>query len=150
MSQLILPLPLVYDDGGRQAAGFKGEADDCVTRSIAIATAQPYLEVYGALNQEAKRERPRAKGRRSSARTGMFKSTYRRYLERLGWRWQPTMQIGGGCQVHLRVGELPPGRLLVQVSRHLTAVINGVIHDTHDPGRGGTRCVYGIWRPPQA
>jgi hypothetical protein len=25
-------------------------------------------------------------------------------------------------------------------------VIDGVIHDTHDCSRGGTRCVYGYWR----
>jgi hypothetical protein len=24
-------------------------------------------------------------------------------------------------------------------------VIDGVIHDTFDPSRGGTRCVYGYW-----
>jgi hypothetical protein len=27
-------------------------------------------------------------------------------------------------------------------------VIDGVIHDTHDPGRDGTRAVYGYWRAP--
>ena len=40
-----------YDDGGRAAAGFKGEAGDCVTRAIAIATGRPYREVYDALWQ---------------------------------------------------------------------------------------------------
>jgi len=24
-------------------------------------------------------------------------------------------------------------------------VLDGVIHDTHDPSRGGRRCVYGYW-----
>ena len=47
--------------------------------------------------------------------------------------------------MHLRADELPPGRLVVSVTHHLTAVIDGVIHDTHDPSRGGTRCVYGVW-----
>jgi hypothetical protein len=55
------------------------------------------------------------------------------------------MQIGSGCRVHLRADELTPGRLVVQLSRHLTAVIDGVVHDTHDPSRNGTRCVYGYW-----
>lgn len=55
------------------------------------------------------------------------------------------MQIGSGCQVHLREDELPSGRLIVKVSKHLTAVINGVIHNSHDPSRDGTRCVYGYW-----
>ncbi len=37
------------------------------------------------------------------------------------------------------------GRLIVSVSKHMTAVIDGVIHDTHNPSRDGTRCVYGYW-----
>lgn len=48
--------------------------------------------------------------------------------------------------MHLRDGELPEGRLIVRVSGHLVAVINSVIHDTHDPSREGTRCVYGYFR----
>jgi hypothetical protein len=56
------------------------------------------------------------------------------------------MQIGHGCRVHLRADELPTGRLIVVVSRHLTAVLDGVIHDTFDPSRQGTRCVYGYYR----
>jgi hypothetical protein len=27
----------------------------------------------------------------------------------------------------------------------LCAVIDGVIHDTFNPSRGGSRCVYGYW-----
>jgi hypothetical protein len=55
------------------------------------------------------------------------------------------MQIGSGCTVHL----LPSGKLVVSVSKHLTAVIDGVIHDTHDCSRAETRCVYGYWNKPQ-
>jgi hypothetical protein len=35
-----------YSDGGRAAAGFKGETGDCVVRAIAIATEKDYREVY--------------------------------------------------------------------------------------------------------
>jgi hypothetical protein len=74
----------------------------------------------------------------------------------LGWRWIPTMHIGSGCKVHLHDGELPMGRLVVSVSRHLTAVIDGVIHDTHDPQREvhtvepnrGQELRAGQWRNP--
>ena len=143
-----------YDDGGRMEAGYVGTAGDCVTRSIAIATGRPYQEVYDALNELAQRERPRGKRKRSSARTGVHKPTVRRYLESIGWVWHPTMQIGSGCQVHLCEEELPPGRLILSVSRHLTAVIDKVIHDTHDPQRidqtsFSRRCVYGYWAPTE-
>ena len=47
--------------------------------------------------------------------------------------------------MHLAKDELPNGRLIVRVSKHITAVINGVIHDTHDFSRDGTRCVYGYF-----
>ena len=56
--------------------------------------------------------------------------------------------IGSGCRVHLRAEELPPGRLIVSVSRHLVAVIDGVIHDTLDCSRNGSRCVYGYYSRP--
>ena len=41
----------VYDDGGRKEAGFRGGADDCVCRSISIATGASYLDVYKSLNE---------------------------------------------------------------------------------------------------
>ena len=66
-------------------------------------------------------------------------------MSSLGWRWVPTMQIGQGCTVHLRGDELPSGTLLVTVSKHYTAVIDGIIHDIYDPSREGTRCVYGYY-----
>ena len=144
-NQRIYGLPWVADDGGRVAAGFKGDAGDCVTRSIAIVTGKPYREVYDALNQESKRERPRKGSSRSSARTGIHRRTFGHWLTEQGYVWYPLMQIGSGCQFHLRPGELPAGRLVVSCSKHITAVIDGVVHDTHDPCRGGTRCVYGYW-----
>jgi len=142
-------MPWIYDDGGRAEAGRKGTARDCVTRAIAIATGRPYASVYDAINEAATRERPRA-GKRSGARTGVAKPTIRRYLAGLGWVWVPTMAIGSGCTVHLRAAELPAGRLIVSVSRHLVAVIYGVAHDTHDPSRDGSRCVYGYYMPVRA
>lgn len=154
----------VVDDGGRAAAGYRGSTGDCVVRAIAIASGKPYQEVYDAINVAAKRER-RKRGR-SSARSGVHRPTYEPYLLSLGFKWTPTMKIGSGCKVHLLASELPKGRLVVAVSKHLTAMIDGVIHDTHDPRRGPTywykpntnmeidhvspdRCVYGYYELAQ-
>jgi hypothetical protein len=138
-----------FNDGGRAAAGFKGKTGDCVARSIAIATGVPYAEVYDALNELAKSERiGKRKKKISSARTGVYRQTSRKYIQSLGWKWVPTMTIGSGCGVHLRADELPRRRLIVKVSKHLTAVVDGVIHDTHDCSRDGERCVYGYWINP--
>ena len=133
----------VMDDGGRAAAGFKGQTGDCVCRAIAIATQMPYKEVYDLINQYSKKEKRKKK---SSARDGVWKPTKRKIMEDLGWEWVPTMGIGTGCKVHLRAEELPKGRLVVAVTKHSVAVIDGVIHDTYDCSRDGTRCVYGYFR----
>lgn len=114
-----------------------------------IATGKPYQDVYDALNSLAVSERTGKRKRGvSSSRTGVYRTTYDKYLRSLGWTWTPTMQIGQGCKVHLRGEELPKGRLIVAVSKHLTAVIDGVIHDTQNPARDGTRCVYGYYAEP--
>jgi len=148
----------VYNDGGREAAGYKGKAGDCVARAVAIASGRPYLEVYSALSALAGSER---KSRGASARNGIHVSRkwFKDYMRSIGFTWTPTMGIGTGCKVHLLENELPSGRLVVAVSKHYVAVIDGVIHDTSNPQRGATyhyrngvtyhvspeRCVYGYW-----
>ena len=42
-------LKLEVNDGGRAAAGFKGQAGDCVVRSIAIVSGISYQKVYDDL-----------------------------------------------------------------------------------------------------
>jgi len=145
----VTALTFVYDDGGRAAAGYKGPADDCACRAIAIAAGMPYQEVYDALNVLGQAERlGRRRKSKSSARTGVHKPAIRRYMAAIGWTWTPLMFPGQGCAVHLADGELPPGRLVVSVSRHTVAVIDGIIRDTFDPSRAGTRCVYGYFTGP--
>jgi hypothetical protein len=139
----------IYDDGGRAEAGYKGSTGDCVARAIAITRGLSYQEVYDALADGNANERKTTKSSGiRTARDGIHvtRDWFKRYMAELGFTWTPTMQIGQGCKVHLRDGELPIGCLVVQVSKHYTAVIDGVIHDTHDPSRDGTRCVYGYWK----
>jgi len=159
-----------YNDGGRAAAGFKGNTGDCVTRAIAIVTGKPYREVYDELNVLCKKKRTyevEISGRtyinytRSAARTGVHKKIYHPYLIGLGFEWIPTMGIGTGCKVHLKAEELPSGKIICRVSKHLTAVIDGVVNDTWNPAREvhetgykdgeqysaiRERCVYGYYR----
>ena len=142
-------LPFVRNDGGRAEAGFRGnKVGDCVCRAIAIATEQPYRSVFDSLSAFAWF----ADNRMKRGEDGLYRprpdnerELIREYLASLGWQWTPTMRIGSGWQVHLRPGELPGGRLIVSVTHHLVAVIDGVIHDTHDCSRTGMRCVYGYF-----
>jgi hypothetical protein len=112
--------------------------------------------VHGEL-AELNARMPRTKGRivgsngsigKATADHGIFTESalFKRYMASLGFVWTPTMTIGSGCRVHLRPGELPKGRLIVRVTKHYTAVIDGTVYDVSDPCRGGTRCVYGYWR----
>ena len=140
----------VQDDGGRFAAGFRGDAGDCVARAIAIAAQLPYRDVYDRLaegNATQRRTKNNRGGNRRSARNGISvkRKWFKDYMIELGFRWVPTMTIGSGCKVHLRADELPRGRLVCQLSKHVVAVIDGKLHDTYDCSRDGTRCVYGYW-----
>jgi hypothetical protein len=142
------PLPWLHDDGGRHGAGYRGDAGDCACRAIAIAAQLPYQQVYDLINSTARLHEKR-RSRPSSAREGVWMPVMKRVMAGLGWSWTPVMGIGTGCTVHLAEGELPAGRLITRLSGHYAAVIDGTVHDMNDPGRDGTRCVYGFWALPE-
>jgi len=137
-----------YNDGGRAEAGYKGVTGDCCCRAFAIASGRPYKEIYKLINEIGKKTAGRS-GRRgsgiSTARSGVYSDDAKTLASLLGARWVPTMKIGSGCKVHLDENELPSGRIVCSVSKHFTAVIDGVLNDIYDCSRDGTRCVYGYW-----
>ena len=149
-------LILKIDDGGRAAAGYKGYAGDCVIRSIAIVTKLPYQQIYNDLFKANKEFRTNSKTKlarslkqkNDTPRTGTHRVVLKKYLKKLGWIWSPTMFVGQGCKVHLKKNELPGGTLIISCSKHVTVVKDGVLHDTYDCTRNGTRCVYGYWSKP--
>lgn len=158
----------VYNDGGRSTY-FKGKkVGDCVARAVAIASGIDYKKVYDTFAEKQSKQRVTKKHLRyatynhTSARyswkdgkvrfaktaqhgVAVKRKWFKDQMREWGFRWVPTMKIGSGCQVHLRADELPKGRLVVAVSKHYTCVIDGVVNDTYDCSRDGTRCVYGYW-----
>ena len=142
-----------YNDGGRAEAGFTGNACDCVVRAIAIATGRPYKDVYRDISiLHAKAAKGRglvaARIRRVgiSPDNGSYRNVYNDYIIRQGFKWVSCMDICTGCVVHVREYELPENEtLILRLSKHLVAVVNGEINDTHDPSRDGSRCVYGYY-----
>lgn len=145
---IILTTQFQFNDGGRSLAGFKGSAGDCVCRAISIASGKPYSEVYDHLSKmNASQRMPKGKKRNRTASKGISvnRQWYKDYMKSLGFVWVATMQIGSGCKVHLKADELPKGRLVCHVSKHSVAVIDGIINDTYDCSRNGTRCVYGYY-----
>lgn len=126
----------VFNDGGRAKYFKAAKVSDCVVRAIAIATQKDYKDVYDEIADVCG----------YTPRNGVYKRDAKKVIESLGGKWVSTMRVGSGCKVHLRDGEVPmKGRIICNCSGHVVAVIDGVINDTHDPSRGGTRCVYGYW-----
>ena len=144
-------MEFVYNDGGRSKYFKATNVGDCVTRAICNATGLDYLQVYNRLKELAKGEsvKNHRGHRKSSVRDGVFKETWKKYLDEIGWKHVITTYIGQEEKVHLNEDELPKNQvMIVQVSKHLTCVKNGVLYDTYDCTRGGNRMVYGYWIAP--
>lgn len=152
----------IYDDGGRNKYFEAEGVGDCVTRAITIATGKDYKEVYDEIKRRSKLEtntqlKHHRGAKRSSARNGVFKETWKDYLKDLGWKQHSTCEFGKGVSCHLVEDELPMGTLIVQVSKHLVCVKDRVIYDTYnssekkyldDEGNiciNNRRAVYGYW-----
>lgn len=150
-----------YNDGGRSEAGYKGDADDCVTRAISIVlqeggytdlpAGECYQMIYDEVTAAQKEYHANSRSKKLSkkagtARDGVYKKVSKELFKEYGGEWKATMQIGSGCQVHMRTDELPSGLLILNISKHVTVINNHKILDTFNPDREGTRCVYGYWK----
>lgn len=124
-------MSFVYNDGGT-----KGR-NDCVPRAIAIVSGKDVREIKSQLKNLGLVK--------PNGRVLTTKKEFKDFMGSLGFRWTACMTIGSGCKVHLDPKELPNGKLICSVSRHYVAVIDGVVNDTHDSTRAGSRCVYGYW-----
>lgn len=130
-------LNFVYDDGGRSNYFKAINVDDCVVRSVAIAKGLDYKQVYD--------ETRRLIG--YTPRNGVYPNDVKKVMKHFGGEWFGCMKVGKGCTVHLVENEIPmQARIVCSLSKHIVAVINGVIRDTYDSSRNGTRCVYGYWK----
>ena len=125
---------LVYNDGGREAAGFRGKTGDCAVRAMAIALELPYADVYRELAQANKDS-----GRKKSVRRGVMKEVYSTVLSKYGWVWHSAPKFHGR---KARYDDLPSGRLIARMSKHFVAVIDGKLNDSWDSRH---KMVYGYW-----
>lgn len=150
-------MKFVKSDGGRAAAGYKSNVGDCVARAICNATGLPYTVVYdrlaigNATQRVTKNTRRHSTCGKATASHGIWirRKWFKDYMAELGFTWHPTMEVGSGCKVHLKENELPKGKIVVVLSKHMAAVIDGVLHDNYDCSRGETRCVYGYYQLKQ-
>jgi hypothetical protein len=123
-----------FNDGGRQAAGFKGTAGDCVVRAISIAMNLDYKTTYKQLAQLNKDF-----GNAKSARNGLNKKVYIPFLEQHGWKWVSAPKFEGR---KAQCSDMPLGIVIARQAGHYVAVINGTPQDTWDCSH---KMVYGFW-----
>lgn len=125
-----------FNDGGREAAGYKGTCGDCVVRAIAIALDLDYKETY----LELARLNKVALGKRS-ARNGVHKTAYEKFLKDHGWVWHKAPKFEGRKAKHY---DMPKGKVIARMAKHLAAVVDGEVHDTWD---STAKMVYGYYAP---
>lgn len=108
-----------WTDGGRASEGLgEDPTGDCVVRAISIATRLNYVTVRAMILDQARRLRMRCEPDR-----GVHRTIYAALLERLGWT-----RVRPGDK---RVASAK--RLILNTTRHLVAVVDGVVYDTWDP-----------------
>ena len=113
-----------YDDGGREAAGFKGRAGDCVTRAIAIASGADYREVYkAAAKLNADRGRPR------SARNGIHKQDRNTLAKMFGLE---KVKLPRGPRPTYSEAYERYGNVMVSTTKHVCSIIDGELRDIFD------------------
>ena len=111
-----------FNEGGRFASGFRGQAGDCVTRAIAIATDTQYRQIYKALSGLTK---VMTGGLETTARNGCSKPVAHQYLTGLGW----SLVLTPKCYL---IDAPKNQRIIAVLPRHKVAVINGTVHDSWD------------------
>lgn len=126
-----------YNDGGRSNYFTANKVGDCVTRAIAIVKGMDYKQVYNEIKKLVG----------YTPRNGVYKKDTKKVMAHFGGTWISCSGIGTKNKVHLNDAEMPlQGRLICNLSKHVTCIVDGVINDTYDPSRGGTRMVYGYWK----
>ena len=108
----------------------KDRTNDCVIRSIAIATGISYLEVRDDLFEIAK----------TQGRMPNDKAVYEYYLEILGWVKKSPMKKHNGKR--FKLWEIEIDTAIFKTSGHLCAIKNGDLHDTWDCRKWAAQSYY--------
>ena len=124
------------DDGGRAAAGFKGQAGDCVVRAIAILTRAPYAAVYARMAAAMKQAGYSASGNgdRQKPRPGLRPRLTARQVQNLVKRSYGLRRVdlGRGARPTYTQAWQLHGNCLVGTTKHVAAIVDGTLRDTFD------------------
>lgn len=130
-----------YSDGGRSKSRRPKQSNDCTVVALAIACDLPYDTVYDYLSQEG---RKCGSGFRFGDWVKLLKWNETDFFG-YGFTWLPIQAVKGElrCDPDQFCKDFWKGPYIMQVSRHVIAVKNGVYYDHTNWGH---RCVYGAWR----
>lgn len=122
---------LVQTDSGRSVSRRPKQSNDCTVRALANVFDMDYDDAYDYLA---------AAGRKCS-RGFHFKT-----LEHPKLKWEAYQAIKGQSRKTISdfCKEHPEGKWIIRVSKHVAAVIDGVVYDTFESNP--TKCVYGAWK----
>ena len=108
---------------------YKNNIEDCVIRSLSVLTDRSWRSIYDELSNLA-------------GDIGLLFSDVSFVEDYLDDRYDRE------CHYSKTVGEFanehPYGKYAVTMDGHITAIINGVIHDTFDPSNRIMRCAWRI------
>ncbi len=115
----------IHSDGGREAAGFKEEKNDCAVRAYAITTGLDYAEAHRLLELWGRKQN-------TGTRLITFIASDKNFFPHIfiDCRGIYPLTVNKFMTLHTK------GKFIVAIQKHAFAVIDGTIHDTYEiPGK---------------
>jgi len=122
----------ILTDGGRAGSRRPRQSKDCTVRAVALARNIPYDAAYDLLHEA---------GRKCSRGFHV-----QRWLGDQAWATKiPFPAVKGQPRMNPATftKQLPTGRFICRVAKHVFAVIDGVVHDSFE--NRPDRCIYTAW-----
>lgn len=131
-----------FNDGGRAIHFNRPFTGDCVTRAIAIAFDEYYWKIWQDLSFEKKQLKLH------NADHGVPNNIIFKYLEEHNWKlcYEHNKQEDK-TKLLFNTSNFLNNRYLILIHKHLTVIIDGVLHDTYYSIGKGKRTVQAYWTP---
>lgn len=126
------------NDGGRKRSGRSSKGNDCVVRSLSIATGLDYKEVEKLARYHARN----GKAGNGSISQGMFNADVKNLLKYLGWELVSAPKFEGSKARPSDIARIESLAIL-NMAKHISVIKDGVLHDVWDCR---DKMVYNYWK----